>query len=66
MQNEKRDNSNDYYKQIGESIANAEERRKQALEEDDCLSEKQLDELSGGIDIGHGHTAGMISYEEKL
>lgn len=45
--------------QIEESIANAEERRKKAVEEinPDSLTEEELDNLSNG---GIGHTGGMM------
>lgn len=61
MQHEKRNNSKDYSKQIDESIANAKERKKQALEENSSLSEEQLETLSGGGPIHPHTTMGAIS-----
>ncbi len=59
MQPKKQNNDNDYSKQIDESIANAEERRKQALEEQKSLADQELEDISGGMPLGH--TTGMIS-----
>ena len=56
MQPEKRNNNKDNSQLIDESIANAEKRRKQALEKKTSLSEEQLENISGGI----GHTTGMM------
>lgn len=51
MQPKKQNNSNDndYSKLVEESIANAEERRKQAIEENKSLSDEQLEDISGGL-----------------
>lgn len=70
MQPEKQNNPQEYSKQIDESIANAEERRKQALEEDPSLSDEQLEDVSGGMPIDSiidpicsASTMGFISTE---
>ncbi len=42
-------NDKDYSQQIDESIAHAEERRKQALEEQKSLADRDLENISGGI-----------------
>ena len=57
MQPEKQNNPQEYSKQIEESVANAEERREKATEEEKSLSKEELDLLNGGI---VGHTGGMI------
>jgi hypothetical protein len=59
MQAKKRNNDNDYSKLIDESIANAEERRRQVLEENKSLTDQDLEELSGGITEDIGHTSGI-------
>ena len=64
MKPQKQNNDNDYSKYIDESIANAEERRKQAVKNDDSLSEEQLENLSGGIPEDFGHTAGIYIREQ--
>ncbi len=64
MQPKKHNNDNDYSKYIDESIANAEERRKQALEEKNSLSEEKLENMSGGIPEDFGHTAGIFIREQ--
>lgn len=48
MQPKKRNNDKDYSQLIDESIANAEERRKQALEEKMSLSDQELEDITGG------------------
>ena len=63
MQPKKRNKDNDYSQLIDESITNAEERRKQALEEKKSLSDQELEDISGGLPIDLGHTAGIISRE---
>ena len=62
MQPKKRNDSKDYSKLIDESIANAEERRKQALEEKTSLSDEQLEDISGGLPPDH--TTGIYTIEE--
>lgn len=49
MKPKKRDDCPDSYQQIEKSIANAEERRKQALEEKKSLSDQELENISGGV-----------------
>ncbi len=48
MELKKQNHDEDYSQQIDESIANAEERRKQALEEQKSLSDQELEDISGG------------------
>ncbi len=57
-------NDNDYSKLVEESIANAEERRKQAIEENKSLSDEQLEDISGGLLSEPGPTGIIIKEPE--
>lgn len=48
MEPKKHNNDNNYSQHIEESIASAEEERKQALEEQKSLADQELEEISGG------------------
>ena len=65
MQPENRNNfnNNDYSKLVEESIANAEERRKKALEEKQFLSDEELENINGGVLLEPPHTDGIASEE---
>lgn len=49
MQSNNKDNSQDYSKQIDESITNGEERRKKTIEDKNFLSDRELEDISGGV-----------------